>query len=281
MKINRFNLKLAVECAHAFADSTRIGYTVSDAAGGTLYEEGYSYVSCEVCRMVNFNPDRCTQAHVKGMHEAERFGGKYIYFCPMGLSCFVSPIKGETGCAAKITAGPFLMVDVEDYIAMDLKQKHDLSDESLLRAPDVLENIPYVPPQKVNSMSTLLHMAVGYLNHGPLPCPPSEGQPSDMIEKTLNYLQANYTRKVTLTEVANHVYLSPSYFSKIFKKELGSSFNTYLNELRVEQGKKLLLSDMRIADIATSVGMDGQSYFTKVFKKVTGMTPNTYRMSRR
>ena len=44
------------------------------------------------------------------MTEAERFGGKYIYFCPMGLTCFVSPILGEGGAEAKLTVGPFITV---------------------------------------------------------------------------------------------------------------------------------------------------------------------------
>lgn len=77
--------------------------------------------------------------------------------------------------------------------------------------------------------------------------------------------------------MANHVYLSPSYFSKVFSKEMGVSFNTWLGNLRIEKSKRLLLENIRLADIAAMVGFEDQSYFSKVFKKATGVSPNRYR----
>jgi two-component system response regulator YesN len=85
-------------------------------------------------------------------------------------------------------------------------------------------------------------------------------------------------KKVTLDEVAACVYLSPSYFSKVFKQEMEMSFNTYLNYIRIEMSKKLL-SDPSIAivDISNLVGFEDQSYFSKVFKKMTGLSPKKFR----
>jgi YesN/AraC family two-component response regulator len=59
------------------------------------------------------------------------------------------------------------------------------------------------------------------------------------------------------------------------------NFNTYVNQVRVEAAKKLLLNDsVPLIDIASQAGFDGQSYFSKVFKKMTGVTPGKYRESR-
>lgn len=100
----------------------------------------------------------------------------------------------------------------------------------------------------------------------------------DSIEKAIEYINENYGEKLTLESVAEHIYLSSTYFSRIFNQEMGQSFNGYLNKVRTDKAKALLLNrDMTLADISATVGFVDQSYFTKVFKKQTGMTPNEYR----
>lgn len=90
----------------------------------------------------------------------------------------------------------------------------------------------------------------------------------DIIRKSVNYIRTNYSSRITLEEVASYVYLSPSYFSKIFKDEIGCSFSTYLNKIRIEKSKMLLLTDsVKLVDIPGLVGFEDQSYFSKVFKK--------------
>ena len=107
---------------------------------------------------------RCVEAHIYSMNEAERFGGKYIYYCPMGLTCFVSPIVGEEGVRGKITVGPFTMVEKEEFFEIDLREKAGLSPKALEEAKGILERIPFVEPQRVNQLSQLLFFAVSFLN---------------------------------------------------------------------------------------------------------------------
>ena len=102
----------------------------------------------------------------------------------------------------------------------------------------------------------------------------------DLISKAVSYVKTNYMRKLTLNEVAEYVFLSPSYFSKIFKEEMNYYFNDYLNSIRVEKSKILLLTEkISLVDIADNVGFYDQSYFNKVFKKITGVTPKKYKES--
>ncbi len=104
---------------------------------------------------------------------------------------------------------------------------------------------------------------------------------ADVIYKATEYIKANYMNKLTLEDVAGYVYLSPSYFSKVFKDETGSNFNSYLNKVRIEQSKKLLLNkNINMSDISNLVGYEDQSYFSKVFKKLTGTSPLRFRQSR-
>lgn len=104
---------------------------------------------------------------------------------------------------------------------------------------------------------------------------------TDVIYKATEYIKTHYMQKISLDDVARYVYLSPPYFSKIFKEETGGNFNTYLNNVRIEQSKKYLLNNnIALADIANMVGYEDQSYFSKVFKKVTGLSPLRFRQSR-
>lgn len=103
----------------------------------------------------------------------------------------------------------------------------------------------------------------------------------DVLYKAVDYIRRNYMKKLTLEEVARSVYLNPSYFSKIFKDEMGCSFVGYVNRIRVEKGKEMLLDlSVPLTDVSSTVGFDEQCYFTRVFKKMTGMTPGVYRKTR-
>lgn len=99
-----------------------------------------------------------------------------------------------------------------------------------------------------------------------------------MIPRAVHYIYTNYSEKITLESVAAMVYLSPTYFSKLFKEEMHTSFITFINQVRVDQSKQLLRKgDMKLSEVATTVGFEDQSYFTKVFKKITGTSPLQYR----
>lgn len=104
---------------------------------------------------------------------------------------------------------------------------------------------------------------------------------SDTVYKVMEYVKGNYARKITLDDIARHVFLSRSYLSSIFKEETGDSLFTYINRVRVEKSKLFLLDNtISLVDIASLCGFEDQSYFTKVFKKATGVSPKRYRDNR-
>ncbi len=103
---------------------------------------------------------------------------------------------------------------------------------------------------------------------------------AEVMQRALKYINSHYTEEITLDDVASSVYLSPTYFSKLFSEEMGCRFTAYLNQVRIGKSKLLLKgSALPIVDIAGLVGYEDQSYFTKVFKRVTGVSPGRYRES--
>jgi two-component system, response regulator YesN len=98
------------------------------------------------------------------------------------------------------------------------------------------------------------------------------------IKHALNYIQHNYQDDITLHQVARIVYLSDSYFSRLFKAEMQVSFIEYLTKYRIEQAKKLLkMASFPIEVVANHVGFTNASYFTTTFKRLVGITPTDYR----
>ncbi|OXS53506.1 hypothetical protein B1A99_29470 [Cohnella sp. CIP 111063] len=98
------------------------------------------------------------------------------------------------------------------------------------------------------------------------------------ITHIVEFLERHYDQDITLRSAAEQIFMNPSYFSSLFKKKTGVNFVRYLQKLRIEKSKKLLLDPKyKIYEIATKIGFSDEKYFFKVFKSVTGITPNEYR----
>ncbi len=372
------------------------------------------------CKRLQDTPScriNCDHAHLYGSYQAERFGGKYVFFCPVGLVHWASPIVVDGVFKGAVLGGPVFMVDPEEFLMDEFILKDNIGGLNIDELKKLVRHVPVVQPKLVESMSELLFMVASHnsgtafaqyiedrelhqqqsdiseyvqeiksgaresgtanypfekekelltlislgdkagaqkvlneifghiffsaggdfevikarvmelivllsraameggadaeqifgLNYRYLQEIHSFGNIDeltfwlskimarftdyvfnlahvkhvDIIYKAVNFVKQNYMRKITLEEVASHVYLSPSYFSKIFKKEVGCSFNTYLNKVRIEMSKRLLLDEnIPLVDIASLAGYEDQSYFGKVFKKMTGLSPGKYRESR-
>jgi two-component system response regulator YesN len=416
----RFNLNMAKECIDSFSEATGLGTAIVGFHGECYASYGFSCESCRVKNLVHQTTKKaieCEDTHLYGMLQAQRFGGKYIYFCPAGFNFIISPIISSEGAVAYAKAGPFLMVDQEDYIKYDLMDLLKIPEEQIENIKELINPVPYMPPEKVTKLSTLLFMSIGFVNNIKICNDMLKTKSSDeiqghigemlrslkaqyveedlaypfdkenelisaivdgnkpeanrllndllgyiffysggkfevirarvfellvllsraaveggadaehiftlnckyfdeinhlksidelclwlveimndltdyvfrftdvkhvdIIRRSVDYIRRNYAKKITLEDVASYVYLSPSYFSKVFKDEMDMNFNAYLNKVRIDKAKQLLMNDsIRLVDVSGLVGFEDQSYFSKVFKKLTGVTPGRYKESR-
>jgi signal transduction histidine kinase/DNA-binding LacI/PurR family transcriptional regulator/AraC-like DNA-binding protein len=103
-----------------------------------------------------------------------------------------------------------------------------------------------------------------------------------LVKQATAYIQQNYTRSFSLVELSETIGVSKSYLSRIFKMDMGISLWDYLNRLRNQKAKELLLlTDESITEIATEVGYEDVGYFSRVFREITGLSPRTYRQQTR
>ncbi|WP_077619330.1 response regulator transcription factor [Bacillus sinesaloumensis] len=101
------------------------------------------------------------------------------------------------------------------------------------------------------------------------------------VIEACKYVSINIEKKISLDEVAGHLFLNPSYFSRLFKKEIGETFVEYVTKSKVNRAKELLEQTIDpVGRICERLGYDNQSYFIKVFKNYVGITPNEYRGER-
>ena len=99
-----------------------------------------------------------------------------------------------------------------------------------------------------------------------------------LVQKAAEFIRQNFQKKINMVDVAEAVYLSPSYLSRIFSRELGCTLMEYLTRVRVEKAKTLLKNPkFNVMQVANQLGFDDPGYFTKVFKKSEGVTPSQFR----
>lgn len=96
----------------------------------------------------------------------------------------------------------------------------------------------------------------------------------DRIKEALLYIQNHYDQKMTLTEAAQMVNLTPYHFCHVFKAATGRTFVEYVNRYRMDIAHQLLQEGMTVTEAAQKVGCGNLNYFTKLFKKIKGFTPS-------
>ncbi len=401
-----------------------------DHQGNTIHVSEQPAQQSEICRLAghvlpggtsesaDHHAGICENAHLYGCYQSERFGGRYVYFCPIGLTHWASPILNEGNVVGALIGGPVHMVEPDDFLIEEIVEKNGIHPDHLPLLQREMKKLPVVSTVRVNSLSETLFLiaralsdtsfcvldqrkesadlqsrlweqvefmkAFSYASEEILVYPieketallerietgdksgaqeilneilghvffSSSGnidvmrarvielvvllsrasikggadieqifglnymylnkiagfgsideiaywlsgilsrftdqvfnlanvKHADVIYRAVDYVRRNYMNRITLEDTAAHVFLSPAYFSRVFKEEMGDNFNAYVNRIRVDAAKRFLMNDaIPLVDISTMVGFEGQSYFCKVFKKMTGISPGRYRESR-
>lgn len=98
------------------------------------------------------------------------------------------------------------------------------------------------------------------------------------VRKSIDYIYENLDKNLSVKEIAGFFGLNPSYLSKLFLKETGTSIKDFITEAKVRTAENMLrYSDFSYADISHTLGFSSQSAFISVFKKFRDITPKRYR----
>lgn len=99
-----------------------------------------------------------------------------------------------------------------------------------------------------------------------------------VMTRALEYVDQHYAENLSVELLAKECFVSSSHLSHLFRSSLNTSVKQYINDLRIERAKALLLDPkVRLYEVGSRVGIGDASYFSKTFRKATGMTPSEYR----
>lgn len=157
---------------------------------------------------------------------------------------------------------------VSNYIVEEAIKKYDLHMENmkLLRKKEEYENKSEPEELRLKSNYSSVNPYTNSIISNPI------------INSAITHINNNIDKNLTLNDMAELCFVSTGYFSKIFYKEIGENFSTYLTNLKIDKAKLLLKeTNKSIQEITYELGFNDTSYFIRQFRKCEGTTPGNYR----
>jgi len=104
----------------------------------------------------------------------------------------------------------------------------------------------------------------------------SVGKEKKAVEQARLYIEECFAEGITLNQLAGQAALSPYYFLRVFRAEVGMPPYAYLESVRIRHAQRLIETSKPLAEVAIEVGFSSQSHLTRHFKKIIGVTPGQY-----
>lgn len=172
-----------------------------------------------------------------------------------------------------------------DYLDKILQDMGITPDHPLIRPerPEAVESILAVLFDAIETdyiKDELACMGLVYQFLSLLATPEQQFYPGqDDVDRAVHFMKHHYDQKISMEDVAAHVNLERGYFSKQFRRRMGTSPQKWLTAYRVKKAEMLLLkTDLNISEIALSVGYENALYFSRLFNQAYGCCPTEYRL---
>lgn len=230
------------------------------------YEELAAYPSqkLEFCRRIQEKPcevKKCEDCDRAACEKALKTKNTVIYTCRHGLVEAVSPLYDYDTLAGYLMMGQVLASD-SDEATNKFKDSHSATQ---------LE-IPTVKPDMVNSYIHIMTICAKYLTLSNA----VQHENATLAKLAKSFIHDNIQNKITIKTICSALKCSKTSLLISFKREYGTTVNSYITEERLALAEKMLLGDNSLCEIARAVGFSDQSYFSKVFSAKHGIPPSEY-----
>lgn len=163
-------------------------------------------------------------------------------------------------------------INIYSYLH-DLLQNESFEDNAFPYSIDIAEQL-----SRLGSLDDILQWLNSFCDKiCTLLAERKEKRSDKFVHMAKRYIHEHYTEKLTLSDIADHLKISPGYLSSSFSSYMNRTVSDYIAEVKIEHAKELIDSGQYlIYEIANQLGFENAYYFSKVFKKVTGMSPKNY-----
>ena len=227
-----------------------------------------------ICRAIQCGAgerEKCIECDKEAFHKVLRTKQPIVYKCRYGLTEAVSPLynfgiltgflmMGQIGDEFTDTS---LIYEKLTELGYDVSARHRLMD-----------NFRTVSSDMTRSYLKIMTVCAQYFTlSGAMP-----GARPTIAETAKKYIHENFDKHITIKDICDEAGCSKSTLITSFKKEFGTTVNTAITNARLEEAKKLLISeDMSLSEIAQKTGFYDQAYFSKVFSSKFGITPSEFK----
>ncbi|ADQ46587.1 transcriptional regulator, AraC family [Caldicellulosiruptor kronotskyensis 2002] len=233
--------------------------------------------TCEFCTiMKNYykNGEACRESDINGAQTAQKKKGIHVYKCHMGLVEAVIPLFFNTSYIGSLFIGQILLEPPSEKMWEQIAKKLDGQPVDIQRARESFFKLTFIDQEKLKSVLDMMHIVAKYIIDSEM----IRISSLSSIERIIEYIKNHYMEEITLDDLAKMVYLSPTYLSYLFKKQLGVTFKEYLINIRLKKSKELIeTTDLPIGEISKMVGIEDQNYFSRLFKRKYGVSPMNYK----
>ena len=254
------------------------GFRISVHGEGVLphldFLAPYNAHECAYCMYVKSSGDawrRCRAGQKRAQEQLSQ-SGAYFGSCYAGVAEFVFPIYAFDLVVGMISVGGYFG-SREKRSAFALKYGFHEEKLKALAKEKLLSSVP-----DFDFVKTLVEPLCAMLTLFIEKNSASGVGAENLYGKILSILHTEYTQKLSISYIASKCHYSASFVNRHFKEKSGKTVNAYLTELRMKKAEKLLSdSDMRIEDVAASVGFSDANYFISTFSKYYNISPKKYR----
>jgi AraC-like DNA-binding protein/ligand-binding sensor protein len=280
----------------------------------TFYPKTQRSSFCKVVQTSKEGIKRCRASDLSAIEKALKKKRPYIYRCHAGLVNVTIPIIIDDSYVGSIISGQVLTTPLTPQYIDELKKNlYDLpiKEERLIR---VLQNIKVISEEKLRLATQFLSLIATYIVEaemrnelfkkieleedvteevetlkdrlkrsmpfgGPSNLEKSEdGDEKSAVECAVEFINEHLHEDLTLPVIADVVYLSPTYFARLFKNEIGLTFHEYLTQSRIRKAAHLLKeTPLSISEVSQRVGYSDPNYFSQVFKRLMKISPSDFR----
>ena len=214
---------------------------------------------------------RCVACDTDACRRVEATGETLIYKCRYGLTEAICPLYNFGTLTGYIMMGQIGDEKMDTSALISAVRAITGGDDD---AGQIVSEIPIIPSDKLPSFVKIMRICAEYMTlTNALP-----SRSPRIPELAKIYMHERFSEKITIKDMCKVLGCSKSALLTSFKNEYGTTLNSYLCTIRIEEAKRLLrTTNMTISAVADATGFYDQSYFSKVFSGKLGITPSDYR----